>query len=255
MSSSKWLGIVSRRFVLVLTVLLMGTVDTPAQIPDQFTNLKILPKDISKRDLINVMRGYADALGFRCHNCHVGEPGPSLDGYDFVSDKKEEKVVARQMMKMVQEINEKHIANLKTRHDPGIDVSCRTCHHGQERPRTLPDVLGEVHEKKGIEATLAKYTELRENYYGRDSFDFGEWALDDLVQTIAMGGKLDDAKALIELHAASEGESSHFETLLGELEFRGGDKKLARTHFKRALELDPNNRAAKHRLEQMEKED
>jgi len=41
----------------------------------------------------------------RCQCCHVGEEGQPLAQFDLVSDTKRSKVVARQMMLMVQEIN------------------------------------------------------------------------------------------------------------------------------------------------------
>ncbi len=34
-----------------------------ASIPDEFTNLRFLPEDIQKRDLINIMRGFTIQLG------------------------------------------------------------------------------------------------------------------------------------------------------------------------------------------------
>jgi thioredoxin reductase len=48
----------------------------PGQIPDKFTNLKVLPKDISKQELQSTMRGFAFALGVRCEHCHVEEKAP-----------------------------------------------------------------------------------------------------------------------------------------------------------------------------------
>jgi hypothetical protein len=233
----------------VVFVASFGTVT--AQIPDKFENLKVLPKDISKRDLIDVMRGFSGALGFRCHNCHVGEPGPGLDGYDFVSDEKKNKLAAREMMKMVADINGKYIAGIKTGHDPKIQVNCRTCHHGQERPRSLIEILDELYAAEGADAMLAKYSELHENFYGRDSFDFGEYVFDDLAGKIAQGGKPDDARALIELHAETVGESSHLETVLGEIQRAAGNLPAAKAHYEKALKLDPQNRMAKHQLEQM----
>ena len=72
------------RGLIALTALVVLTVAGPAtaQIPDEFTNLKVLPEDIGKRDLVNIMRGFAGAIGKRCNYCHVGEnpsdPFPQL---------------------------------------------------------------------------------------------------------------------------------------------------------------------------------
>ena len=42
-----------------------------AQIPDHFTNLQVLPKDMSKADLQSTMRKFAFALNVRCPYCHM----------------------------------------------------------------------------------------------------------------------------------------------------------------------------------------
>jgi hypothetical protein len=47
--------------------------------PDSFTNLKVLPKTIAPRALIDTMRGFAMALRVRCVYCHVGKEGQPLD--------------------------------------------------------------------------------------------------------------------------------------------------------------------------------
>ncbi|HXV14001.1 MAG TPA: c-type cytochrome, partial [Candidatus Krumholzibacteria bacterium] len=48
-------------------------VPAPAQIPDTFTNLKVLPKDIQKAELVGIMRGFSMALNVRCTHCHKGD--------------------------------------------------------------------------------------------------------------------------------------------------------------------------------------
>ena len=48
-----------------------------AQIPDTYTNLKVLPKDIKKAQLMQYMKDFSKALGVRCHACHKGEEGQS----------------------------------------------------------------------------------------------------------------------------------------------------------------------------------
>src|SRR5688500_13932467 len=42
------------------------------QIPTEFKNLQVLPKDISRADLVQTMRQVATDLGVRCTHCHVG---------------------------------------------------------------------------------------------------------------------------------------------------------------------------------------
>ncbi len=92
-------------FVVLSALIILGGAGgvAVAQIPDVFTNLKVLPKDIGKRELINVMRGFAGAVGGRCNYCHVGENADTLEGFDWASDDVETKPVARAMMKMTSE--------------------------------------------------------------------------------------------------------------------------------------------------------
>jgi hypothetical protein len=56
---------------IALGILLLAGTPAAAQFPDKFTNLKVLPKDISKRELESTMRGFAFALSVRCDHCHV----------------------------------------------------------------------------------------------------------------------------------------------------------------------------------------
>jgi len=59
--------------VLVGTV--FWTEAVVAQFPEKFTNLKVLPMDISRKELESTMRGFAFALNVRCNHCHVGKTG------------------------------------------------------------------------------------------------------------------------------------------------------------------------------------
>jgi photosynthetic reaction center cytochrome c subunit len=93
-------------------------------IPDTFTNLQVLPKDIKKQDLVNTMRGFSMQLGVRCTYCHQ-----SMD--NFASDAKDEKQSARLMLKMVAQINADYISKVP---DMPAPVTCWTCHRGKGHP-------------------------------------------------------------------------------------------------------------------------
>src|SRR5919202_4175897 len=77
------------------------------QIPEKFENLKVLPKDIPRDTLVQVMRTFAMSLGVRCTYCHATEPGgpeaggaagraaagapaggPAMERINFASDEK-----------------------------------------------------------------------------------------------------------------------------------------------------------------------
>src|ERR1700751_3024880 len=73
-----------------LMVIFISAMPTAAQFPDKYTNLKVLPKDISKHELESTMRGFAFALGDRCDHCHVEKKAPE-HGLDFPADDKDAK--------------------------------------------------------------------------------------------------------------------------------------------------------------------
>ena len=109
--------------------------------PEKFENLQLLPKDIGTRQLLDSMKAFSQSLGVRCWFCHVGEEGQDLSTFDFVTDELSHKVVAREMIKMTQQIqsqNMKEVAklfrNLEGKTDAAPRVTCNTCHRGQTEP-------------------------------------------------------------------------------------------------------------------------
>jgi hypothetical protein len=102
----------------------------------QFKNLKVLPPDISRDDLIAIMRNYARSLGVRCEHCHVQTGEAPNVKMDFASDAKPEKDVARLMMRMTTRLNSEYISKVN---EHGTSVTCYTCHRGKVVPEsTLP---------------------------------------------------------------------------------------------------------------------
>jgi hypothetical protein len=98
-------------------------------------NLQVLPKDISRDQLLPIMKSFAQSLGVRCTYCHVGEEGKPLSTFDFASDAKKDKVTARKMLVMVHRINEQDFG-VKDFKD--VKVTCYTCHRGSTKPLTAP---------------------------------------------------------------------------------------------------------------------
>src|SRR3954451_8811991 len=95
-------------FAICAVVLLCAT-SALAQMPDKFTNLQVLPKDISKKDLMAIMRSFSFSLGVRCEHCHVQTPYKKTD---FPLDDKDEKKTARLMLRMVTSINGDYMSNV-----------------------------------------------------------------------------------------------------------------------------------------------
>jgi hypothetical protein len=101
------------------------------------TNLIVLPKDISGDELHLIMRQYSKALGVRCGFCHERKEGQ--EHADFASDNKHEKEITRDMMRMVNDINEKYLAQSGNGHFEKI--TCVTCHMGRKVPIISTDSL------------------------------------------------------------------------------------------------------------------
>ena len=100
-------------------------------------NLKVLPKDMPRPEVVRIMRAFTQALGVRCEHCHVGEG--NLSNFDFASDAKPTKEVARKMLTMVMDINTKHLAGVGEPPAAGANkVTCYTCHRGTTKPLTAP---------------------------------------------------------------------------------------------------------------------
>jgi hypothetical protein len=107
--------------------------------PPGYKNLKVLPKNITKDQMDSVMHHFANSLGKKCNFCHVFNQQENK--MDFVSDAKPEKSTAREMWKMTAKLNKKYF-DIKDSKKLGahLEVTCFTCHHGDEHPETKPPV-------------------------------------------------------------------------------------------------------------------
>lgn len=245
----------SRSTILVLGLLLAGGAmaePTYAQIPTEFHNLQVLPEDITRSQLLGYMRGFSFATGLRCSGCHMGEEGQPFSEYDFPSDDRPTKRKAREMLKMVQAINDQHLANLPERSEPNVQVTCATCHGGIQRPVAIETEVAQVIETDGTEAAAAHYRELRDIYHGSRAYDFTEQPLIELAQTVARGGDPAAGLAMLELNLEFHPNSGQTYTVLGELQARTGDNESAIASFQKALEIDPDNQFAQRRLQELQ---
>jgi tetratricopeptide (TPR) repeat protein len=246
-------GIIFLTILLVAIVLLAGT--PAAQIPDKFTNLKVLPTDISKRELESTMRGFTFALGVRCDHCHVEKKAPEKD-LDFPADDKDAKKTARVMLQMVAAINHDYISKVpKTPPDtPAIQVQCVTCHHGLTQPRPLNAVLAESLQKDGLEKTIALYQELRGKYYGSGQYDFGETSLNQLTESLLTKKEYSGALAMMDLNFAENHPDSVWSYhLLAMTHQANGQIDKAIADYRKVLELHPEDMWAKQQIETLSK--
>lgn len=223
-----------------------------AQIPDTFTNLKVLPQDIEKSELIGVMRGFASALGVRCNHCHVGEDAATLQGFDFASDEIESKQAARVMLEMTRAINAEYVPQVAHGDEAQVEVKCMTCHRGQTEPWLIQDVLEKSLDEGGVAAVDEKYTSLRDEYYGRHTYDFGEFVLTSMAERAANVGDMDAARQMLEMNLEYFPESEYTHMLLGQVLMRQGDREGAIAAFEKILEMNPENTRAQRMLERLQ---
>lgn len=106
------------------------------------TNLKVLPKDLTGKQVHDIMEKWEGSLGVHCNACHAADPndiGPNgRPRLKFSDDSKPEKNIARTMFTMTEEINKNYISKIDA---TGAPVTCGTCHRGHfgPEPFVIPD--------------------------------------------------------------------------------------------------------------------
>ena len=101
-----------------------------------YKNLKVLPKNMNKKQMDSVIHHFATALGVRCNYCH--QYNAEQKAMDFASDANEHKGAAREMLKMTQKLNKKyfHVSDVKSL-TAKLEINCYSCHNGKAHPATV----------------------------------------------------------------------------------------------------------------------
>ena len=233
-----------------------GEAGKPAAAPPRWEwpmhpeNLKVLPKDTPPEHLRGAMMAFTRALGVRCVHCHVGEDGKPLSTFDFPSDKNPNKDRARKMMEMTGKIREM-LAGFDSSDPVRVEVGCATCHQGRARPMSLGESLDQAARTGGVDAAVARYRELREKFYGRGGYDFGERSLNDYGYGLLEKGDAAGAVKILALNAEQYPASGNAFDSLGEAYAATGQKEKAVEAYRKALELDPKNDNAREKLTEL----
>jgi hypothetical protein len=234
-------------------------------------NLQVLAQDMTPAQLLQVMQGIAASLGVQCGYCHAPAPPPERGGrrgapdgaqagrgargggpaLDFASDDKPQKKIARQMMLLVREINPKVVAAVGKPENVATGVGCITCHRGVAIPRQLADVLDETTVEKGTPAAIARYRDLRKQYFGGQAYDFGEGSLVAYAQRATEANKPDDAIGWLQVNIEHFPLSARTYAALSQAQLRKNDKAAAIRSQEKAVELDPQNAQLKRQLDQL----
>jgi nitrate/TMAO reductase-like tetraheme cytochrome c subunit len=122
-------GLLSSVVFITTTAMKQGADDAK-----KFKNLKVLPKDISEKQLEAVMGNWSQSLGVRCNFCHARNE--ETKKMDWALDTKPEKNMARQMFRMTANINKKYFKAGKDSLGMVMElgVNCNTCHKGNAHP-------------------------------------------------------------------------------------------------------------------------
>ena len=122
----------------IMTVGLFGIAITggqtaPTQKPElseqAFKNVQVL-RGIPVNEFMETMGFFAASLGENCTFCHVAESGGDWARY---ADDQPQKLTARKMIVMMNLINQTYFGGKR-------EVTCYSCHHGDERPQVTPNL-------------------------------------------------------------------------------------------------------------------
>ena len=240
-------------------------------------NLQVLPKDMPRNQVTALMRTFTMALGVRCEHCHAEDPaaaaaaataaanapaapaggragrggggGPQLD---YALDDKENKKIAREMLKMVMDINGKYLPATGRTLTDLARVTCETCHHGLAKPRTLRAALTEAVQASGPDSAIALYRALRLRYYGSAAYDFSEPSLNETgnqLGQIAENRKA--AIAILKLNLEYFPQSIPTVTNLANISVAAGDTAGAVAVINQALAVQPDNNQLRNLLQRI----
>ena len=219
--------------------------------PPPMSNLQIFPKDAPREQVLASMQAFTQSLGVQCSYCHVFEGRGGRN--DMASDEKQTKKAARGMMLLAREINSKLPEAVGKAADATTRVGCATCHRGVPIPKQIADIVTDAAASGGATAGLAKYKELRTQFYGGQSYDFSEGSLILIAQRANTANKADDALAYLQANLEYYPKSSRSYLLMSQIHDAKGDKSAAIKDLEKAVELDPNNAQAKMQLENLKK--
>ena len=235
----------------IISIYLTATGTASAGIFDDPKNLEVLPEYISAEDLRQTMRGFVHGTGSRCSGCHVGKVEADLNTYDFSLDDKEKKLTARKMIQLVRDINENISDLFPDSDEPLVTVTCATCHRGQAKPEMIEDVVLNTLHDEGLDESIAKYLELREQFYGSYTFDFRERVLARIAEILGAEENFTAALSFVNLNLEYFPESSRTYILRAQVLTELGDIDAARSDYETALEMLPDSGWIREQLDNL----
>jgi tetratricopeptide (TPR) repeat protein len=231
-------------------------------------NLQVLPKDMPRNQVTTIMRQFTAALGVNCAHCHTeaaqqpqADPAATAGGrggrggapqLDYALDDKENKRVAREMLKMVADINGKYLPAAGRTSTDLTRVTCETCHHGLAKPRTLRAAMTEVVQTSGADSAIKLYRALRLRYYGAAAYDFSEPSLNETGNQLGQVAEQRRAAiAILRLNLEFFPTSVPTLTNLANISVAAGDTAGAVAALNQALQVQPDNNQLRNILQRI----
>jgi tetratricopeptide (TPR) repeat protein len=117
----------------------------------------------------------------------------------------------------------------------------------------LPDIASRMRaviQEKGTEAAFRHFQELRDS--GADEVYFGEWKVNEAGYLMLNQGLAKEAIEIFDFNVQRYPESANAHDSLAEAYLKAGDKQMAARHYRRSLELNPQNENAGKMLKGLE---
>jgi hypothetical protein len=199
------------------------------------------------------MQEIAAGLGVKCEYCHagMGRAGGQAAPPGRPEGQAPSRVeIGRGMIAMTREINEKILLATGKAPNDVTRVTCITCHRGVAIPGQLSDIIARTALEKGPDEAVAQYRDLRAQYYGRQSYDFGEETLLTSAQQVVRV-KPASSIPLLRVNLEFYPKSARSYTQIAFAYTRSLDDEAAITTLEKALEIEPDNGMIKGQLEQL----
>ena len=117
--------------------------------------------------------------------------------------------------------------------------------------RPLVPELGETVVKRGVDAAIAQYRELKSS--NPNGYNFAEPALNQLGYGLLEKDRSADAIAIFKLNVEEYPKSANVYDSLGDAYAKDGQKQKAIENYRKSIELDPKNQASADKLKELEK--
>lgn len=212
-------------------------------------NLKVLPKNWTREQVVQVMQNFTAALGVGCNFCHDLKQGQPPD---FSSDAKKEKDMARAMMKIATDLNATLPKALGMEPKDTTRIQCITCHRGVPEPKQIGEILSKTSAEKGFPAAAAQYDELKTKFYGAQAYDFTDRGL-IATATPLMANRTNEAIEFLNLGLQKFPQSAPTYVALAQAQEAKKDNAAAMAALEKALAIDPKNAQAQRLLGELKK--